>query len=50
MIHGLMNGLGRLGKAHLLHDWTLGCIALTNEAVEEVWRLAPVGTPVEIVP
>lgn len=50
MIHGLLNGLGRLGKAHLLHDWTLGCIALTNEEVEEVWRLAPVGTPVEIVP
>ncbi len=50
MIHGLLNGLGGMGKAHLLHDWTLGCIALTNEEVEEVWRLAPVGTPVEIVP
>jgi murein L,D-transpeptidase YafK len=50
MIHGLMNGLGWLGKAHHARDWTLGCIALTNEEIEEVWRMVPDGTPVEIVP
>jgi murein L,D-transpeptidase YafK len=50
MIHGLMNGMGWLGKAHLLRDWTLGCIALTNEEVDEIWRMAPDGTTVEIVP
>lgn len=50
MIHGLMNGMGRVGKAHLLRDWTLGCIALTNDEIDEVWRMAPDGTTVEIVP
>jgi murein L,D-transpeptidase YafK len=50
MIHGLMNGTGWLGKAHLLRDWTLGCIALTNEEIDEIWRMAPDGTTVEIVP
>ena len=50
MIHGLMNGMGWLGKAHLLRDWTLGCIALTNEELDEIWRMAPDGTTVEIVP
>jgi murein L,D-transpeptidase YafK len=50
MIHGLMKGMGWLGKAHLLRDWTLGCIALTNEEIDEIWRMAPDGTTVEIVP
>jgi lipoprotein-anchoring transpeptidase ErfK/SrfK len=50
MIHGLINGTGWLGKAHLLRDWTLGCIALTNEEIDEIWRMAPDGTTVEIVP
>jgi murein L,D-transpeptidase YafK len=50
MIHGLMSGMGWIGKAHRARDWTLGCIALTNEEIEEVWRMAPDGTPVEIVP
>jgi len=30
MIHGLPNGMGLIGSVHLLHDWTLGCIAVTN--------------------
>jgi murein L,D-transpeptidase YafK len=50
MIHGLMKGMGWLGKTHLLRDWTLGCIALTNEEIDEIWRMAPDGTTVEIVP
>jgi murein L,D-transpeptidase YafK len=50
MIHGLMNGLGWIGMAHRARDWTLGCIAVTNEEIEEIWRLTPDGTPVEIVP
>lgn len=50
MIHGLPNGYGAIGIAHRLIDWTNGCIALTNEEMEEVWRLVPVGTPVEIHP
>jgi murein L,D-transpeptidase YafK len=31
-------------------DWTDGCIALTNSRVEELWRLAGIGTTVEIRP
>jgi murein L,D-transpeptidase YafK len=50
MIHGLPNGKGWIGAGHRAYDWTLGCIAVTNEEIEEVWKLVPVGTPVEIRP
>ena len=49
-IHGLPNGQGWVGKAHALHDWTLGCIAVTDEEIEEIWKLVPNGTVVEIRP
>jgi murein L,D-transpeptidase YafK len=49
-IHGLMNGYGWIGAAHRTKDWTLGCIAVTNEEIEEIWKLVPDGTPVEIRP
>lgn len=29
-------------------DWTWGCIALSNEGIEELWIACPPGTPVEI--
>jgi murein L,D-transpeptidase YafK len=50
MIHGLMNGMGWIGKRHLKRDWTQGCIAVTNKEMDEIWRMASVGTKVEIVP
>jgi murein L,D-transpeptidase YafK len=50
MIHGLPNGLGAIGKAHLLRDWTQGCIAVTNEEIEEIWRMVPNGARVVITP
>jgi murein L,D-transpeptidase YafK len=50
MIHGLPNGMGWLGAAHRLYDWTLGCIAVTDEEIDEIWDLVPIGTPVEIRP
>jgi murein L,D-transpeptidase YafK len=31
-------------------DWTDGCIALTNEQIEEVWSLVPNGIPIRIDP
>jgi murein L,D-transpeptidase YafK len=31
-------------------DWTDGCIALANVEIEEIWRLVPDGTPIEIRP
>ena len=50
MIHGLPNGRGWVGPAHRAVDWTLGCVAVTDTEIEEIWKLAPVGTPVEIRP
>ncbi len=50
MIHGLRNGLGAIGAAHRLHDWTAGCIAVTNAEIEEIFRAVPDGTPIEIRP
>lgn len=50
MIHGLPNGMGWIGAAHRLHDWTLGCVAVTDDEIDEIWDTAPVGTPVEIRP
>jgi murein L,D-transpeptidase YafK len=50
MIHGLPNGKGGIGPAHRLYDWTLGCIAVTDQEIDEIWALVPIGTPVEIRP
>ena len=48
MIHGLGKKFAKVGKLHLLKDWTLGCIAVTNEEIEEIYKATPVGTRVEI--
>ena len=50
MIHGLPNGRGWIGSAHRLIDWTDGCIAVTDAEIDEIWRLVPAGTPIEINP
>ena len=50
MIHGLPNGKGYIGSAHRLYDWTLGCVAVTDAEIDEIWTMVPVGTPVEIRP
>jgi murein L,D-transpeptidase YafK len=48
MIHGLGNEFKSMGSKHYLYDWTAGCIAVTDAEIEEIWRLVPDGTPVEI--
>ena len=50
MIHGLPNGMGSMGPLHRLRDWTAGCIAVTNNEIEELWQTIPDGTPIEIRP
>jgi murein L,D-transpeptidase YafK len=50
MIHGLPNGIGFLGSAQRLFDWTQGCVAVTDKEMDEIWGLVAVGTPVEIQP
>jgi murein L,D-transpeptidase YafK len=49
-IHGLRNRGGLLGKCHRWFDWTLGCIAVTNEEMDELYNAVPIGTPIEIYP
>lgn len=49
-LHGLPNGYGAIGSAHRLKDWTDGCIAVTDEEMDEIWQLVPDGTPIEIKP
>lgn len=50
MIHGIQNGRGWIGAFHRWKDWTAGCIAVTDEEIEELWRVTPDGTTVEIRP
>ncbi len=50
MLHGIRNGLGWMGAFHRRKDWTAGCIALTDEEIEELWRVTPDGTTIEIRP
>ena len=45
-IHGLRFGV--IGALHRHWDWTQGCIALTNEEIQEVFAATEVGTIVEI--
>jgi murein L,D-transpeptidase YafK len=50
MIHGLPPAYAWIGAAHRQKDWTLGCIAVTDAEIEEIWAKVPVGTPIEIRP
>lgn len=49
-IHGLAPEFADIGQAHRLTDWTYGCVAVTNEEIEELFARTPVGTPIEIKP
>jgi hypothetical protein len=46
----------RLGGDIFIHgggtdgDWTLGCVALRNSDIDELFDVIPVGTPVRIIP
>jgi murein L,D-transpeptidase YafK len=50
MIHGIKNGFSSMGDLHTEYDWTKGCIAVTDEEIEEIEKLVPNGTIVEIRP
>jgi murein L,D-transpeptidase YafK len=49
-VHGLPNGYRAVGAAHRLRDWTDGCIAVTDEEIDEIWAAVPDKTPIEIRP
>jgi len=50
MIHGLPDRFAYLGSLHRMADWTDGCIAVTNAEIEEIYRLVPNNTPIDIQP
>jgi murein L,D-transpeptidase YafK len=50
MIHGIQNGRGWIGAFHRWNDWTAGCVAVTDEEIEELWRVTPDDTTIEIRP
>jgi len=52
MIHGQPNYITskRILKEYEGRDWTDGCIAVTNEEIDEIWRLVKDGTPIHILP
>jgi murein L,D-transpeptidase YafK len=50
MIHGLPNYLKHEPDYYANHDWTDGCIAVSNADMVEIWMLTPDDTPIEILP
>lgn len=50
MIHGLPPSGARMGRQHLYLDWTDGCVAVTNEEIDEIAQAIRPGTRIEIRP
>jgi murein L,D-transpeptidase YafK len=50
MLHGLPNGVAAERVGHPDVDWTNGCIALTNEEIDEIWTRVEDGTTIIIFP
>jgi murein L,D-transpeptidase YafK len=49
-IHGEPNRPSKPDSYYKTRDWTNGCIALSDEDLQELWDLTSGQTPVEIVP
>ncbi len=51
-IHGQpkWNADGRGDKYTLAHDWTEGCVAVSNMAIDSLWKAVKNGTKIEIHP
>jgi murein L,D-transpeptidase YafK len=50
MIHSQKNGFGWLSWITQHFNWTDGCIAVSNSAMDAIWESVDVGTPIEIKP
>ena len=50
MLHGQPNGWGAFSAITQRTNWTLGCIALTDEDMDVVWSSVSIGTPIDIEP
>lgn len=49
-IHGLPNGQSDFGKLHRMKDWTWGCIAVTNNEINELYTAVKKNAVIEILP
>jgi len=51
MIHGLPSNKKNIDERLLMDsDWTEGCIAVSNQAMDEIWSSVTDGTPIVILP
>ncbi|QIB67257.1 L,D-transpeptidase family protein [Kineobactrum salinum] len=50
MIHGQPPDAEWPPEVAQLFNWTDGCIAVSNEDMDEIWQAVSVGTPIEIRP
>ena len=50
MIHGMPNGRRAGEMNHPVNDWTNGCIAVTNDEMDEIWSMVEDGTTIIIFP
>ncbi len=49
-IHGLLNGYEDEKDEFVKTDWTWGCIAVTNEEIDELYSHVVIGSPINILP
>ena len=47
-IHGLKNGLGFIGRIQSWRDWTNGCMAVTNDEMDDLFKHVKIATPITI--
>ena len=50
MIHGLPNVLKHEQEYYESHDWTDGCVAVSNADMVEIWMLVPDDVTIDILP
>lgn len=50
MIHGFPNNNREPPELAQRYNWTSGCIAVTNDEMDEIWASVDPGTPIEISP
>ena len=50
MIHGLPEAAKGNEEDFFQRDWTDGCIAVTNDVIDQIWNLVKDGTPIDILP
>lgn len=50
MVHGQKDGFGWLAPLAQWFNWTDGCIAVSNQDMDTIWKAVDVGTTIEILP